>query len=116
MVKLAIVGSRNYGDEKYPQIRKEVGLLKRKYEITEIITGGARGIDTLAARYAREENIPLTIIRPDWKKYGRSAGILRNKEIVNACDILLAVWNGASPGTEDTIQKISCAGKPFVVI
>ncbi len=72
---------------------------------TEIITGGATGIDTIAAEYAIRHSLSLRIIRPDYKKYPpKAAPIIRNKQIVQECDILIAVWDGLSRGTKFTID------------
>lgn len=113
-MKLAVVGSRTFID--YKKMCKEIGILKRSNEIEEIVSGGARGADSLAARYAREHDIPLKVFPANWRQYGNAAGIIRNQEIVDYCDELIAFWDGQSPGTRDTIQKIHCANKPFVVV
>ncbi|MEO7717725.1 MAG: SLOG family protein [Capsulimonas sp.] len=83
--------------------------------ITRIISGGARGVDTAAARYARAHEIPLTEIRADWS-LGRKAGPMRNREIVAASDFVLAFWDGASPGTRSTLTFAVQQGKTAWVI
>lgn len=84
--------------------------------VTEIITGGARGVDALAAQYAERHNISLTIIKPDYKRYGKAAPILRNKEIVRAADFVLAVWDGSSRGTAGVIELAKKESKQCRVI
>lgn len=62
--------------------------------------------------------IAATIIEylPDWDKYGKSAGFKRNTTIVEACDTLLAFWDGKSRGTQDSIAKAEKLGKLTIVI
>lgn len=99
-MKLAVVGSRSFSD--YNRLKAELDKYPEK--ITEIISGGARGADTLAAKWANETNIPLTVFLPNWDKYGKSAGYKRNKQIVDAADAILAFWDGYSSGTYHTIS------------
>ena len=76
-----------------------------------------KGIDTLARDYA-EINHPLTQLQPFealWNIYGNSAGAVRNKQMVKACDIGLAIWNGHSAGTLMTIRFLMEAHKPLHV-
>lgn len=97
-MKTAIVGSRSFSDE-YLMI-----ITLSKYSITHVISGGARGADSLAEAYADINNLPKTIILPDWDRFGRSAGFIRNKLIVNASEQVIAFWDGYSKGTADTIM------------
>lgn len=94
-MKIAIIGSRNLQIEIDNYIPKNA---------TEIITGGARGIDTLAYRYAKKNNIPCRIYPPMYEFYGRAAPIVRNKQIVEQSDLVLAFWDGVSSGTKFTIN------------
>lgn len=107
-MKLLIAGSRSIVDcdlAKY--IPNGVEL---------IISGGARGIDTLAEQYADEMGIEKIIIRPQYEKYGRSAPIKRNEEMVDLCDVLLAVWDGESHGTKYTLNYARKKGKKIIEI
>ena len=74
-MKCAVVGSRTVTD--YQKISKILDM----YYITEIISGGARGVDSLAEIYAQDQNIPLTVFKPDWDTHKRAAGIIRNRQI-----------------------------------
>src|SRR5258708_3563686 len=99
-MKLAIVGSRNFNN--YELLK---GYIVDNYNnIDLIISGGAMGADSLAERFARENNIETRITKPDWKLYGKRAGAIRNLEIVKASDEVLAFWDGSSKGTEITIN------------
>ena len=58
----------------------------------------------MAELYAREKGIKLTIFPADWEKYGKSAGMIRNKDIINNCDVCVAFWDGISKGTKNSIS------------
>ena len=108
-MKLAITGSRNYQD--YETL---VTLLESLApEATAIITGGAKGADELAARYAKANGLELITIRPDYKKYySKVAPLMRNTEIVERADQVIAFYyEKQSGGTLDTASKARAAGK-----
>ena len=105
----AVVGSRNFTN--YDQLSEELS----KYNIHEIVSGGAIGADSLAERYALEWEIPIRIFKPDWST-GRGAGLARNTDIINAADIIIAFWDGISTGTKDSINKAKKAGKQLIII
>lgn len=111
-MKLAIVGTRNFQD--YDLLVRIVA--KVKSPIDEIVSGGARGADTLAERYAREHNIPMKVFPAKWDRYGKKAGYTRNKEIVDYCDGLIAFWDGYSKGTKHSIDLCVETKKPYKVI
>ncbi len=101
-MKLAVVGSRDFTD--YTKLKLALDNINQFFLITEIISGGAKGADSLAERYAKENNIKLTIYLPDWKRYGRPAGMIRNKEIVSSATSVIAFWDGKSKGTANSIS------------
>ena len=84
------------------------------YEITKIITGGARGVDRLGERYAQEKGIPYESMAADWAK-GRWAGFARNRELSKLGDALIAVYDGQSRGTAHMIDLMKKLGKPTFV-
>lgn len=84
-------------------------------EVTEIISGGAKGIDLLAENYADIRNIAKRIIKPEYDKYGRAAPLKRNEEIVNISDMVIAIWDGKSHGTKYVIDYAQKMGKPVEV-
>ncbi len=106
-MKVAVIGSRGLkinNLEKYlPQ------------ETTEIISGGAKGIDTCAKEYAIAHNIKLTEFLPEYKKYGKSAPLKRNITIIENADVVLAFWDGKSNGTRFVIGKCREFGKEIKV-
>lgn len=102
-MKIGIIGSRtlNVNIEKY--VPKNT---------TRIVSGGAKGIDSLAEDYAKKHDIPLSIFRPEYNKYGRFAPLIRNKLIVAESDLIIAIWDGTSKGTKFTIDFAKKYGIP----
>lgn len=84
-------------------------------DTTEIISGGARGIDTCAKNYAIAHNIKLTEFLPEYEKYGRSAPLKRNITIIENSDIVLAFWDEKSGGTRFVIDNCKRMGKEVQV-
>lgn len=112
-MRIAIVGSRDWP---YPeQVRAVVRRLAEKDPGTVIVSGGARGVDLVAESAARAAGLHLVVHEADWKTYGRSAGPIRNGEIVRDADKVLAFWDGSSRGTVSTIRMAQDAGKPVIV-
>lgn len=99
MVKIGIVGSRNF--KKLEWVRHYVKSLEKD---TIIVSGGAKGVDETAEKMGEELGMKVVSIRPNWKKYGRGAGIVRNKEICEYSDMICAFWDGKSKGTKNTID------------
>ena len=108
-VRLAVVGSRTFRD--YAFLRNVLG----QFRIAEIISGGARGADSLAERYAHERGLPIRVFPADWDTHGKAAGFLRNRTIVAAADEVAAFWDGRSRGTEHTIGLARTSGKVVCV-
>ncbi len=84
-------------------------------DVTEIVSGGANGIDTCAKEYAEKNNIPLAEFLPEYKLYGRAAPIKRNIKIIDYADMVVALWDGRSKGTEFVMKYCRKIGKPIVV-
>jgi len=108
-MKVAVIGSRGFNN--YELIKETLSSL----DITLVVSGGAMGADTLGERYARENSIPTKIFKPDWTK-GRGAGFLRNTDIINEADTVVAFWDGKSRGTLDSIKKAEKQGKKVLII
>ena len=120
-MKLLIAGSRSITDyekvkdtiENFVDIEEFLSRSGRK--IDKVITGGAIGVDQLGARWAREKGIPVLICKPNWKRDGKRAGFIRNSLMIAMLDkkegdMLLAIWDGKSRGTNDTIEKAKKEG------
>jgi len=114
-MKLAIVGSRTFDD--YGMLACKIHNHFYLVQIREIISGGANGADSLAKKYARQHlNIKYTEFPADWNKHGKAAGFIRNQQIVDACDTVLAFWDGKSAGTKDTIERAKRAKKSTFIV
>ena len=111
-IKLAIVGSRTFDD--YETFRKVVDefLRDNNFKLIRIISGGCRGADTLANRLSQENDVDLITFMPEWGKYGKRAGLIRNQEIIKSCDVCLAFWDGISNGTSNAIASCKKFPKP----
>ena len=85
-------------------------------DVSVIISGGACGVDRLAEEYADRHRISKIVLQPQYKKYGRSAPLKRNEEMVNMCDMALVIWDGASRGSRYTIEYAKKIGKPLQIV
>lgn len=98
MTKAAIIGSRGFTD--YEAVKN---FLEGR-NLTQIISGGARGADFLAKKYALENKIDYLEFPAQWDKFGKSAGYKRNIDIIDACEVCIAFWDGKSKGTEHSLN------------
>jgi hypothetical protein len=105
-------GSRTFTDY---QMLCQV-LAPDRHRIAQVITGGARGADQLGYRWAWKHAIRHQLFRAEWERFGKSAGMRRNHQMAQAGDVLVACWDGQSPGTAHMIQCMSALGKPVVVV
>ena len=107
-MNLLIVGSRSIKEfDLAPHIPCDTSL---------IISGGARGIDTIAEEYADNYSIPKKIIKPQYNIYGRGAPIKRNEEMVDIADKILVIWDGISKGTDYTVKYAKKKNKDIKII
>ena len=107
-MKIAIIGSRNLNVE---NLEKYISK-----EATEIVSGGAKGIDSDAANYALERGIKLTVFLPDYARYKRGAPLKRNMQIAEYADECIAFWDGQSKGTMYTVELFQKLGKNVTII
>lgn len=108
-MKIAVIGSRNL-------IVKDLGRYLPE-KVTEIVSGGARGIDACARKYAKAHGIKLKEFLPEYEKYGRSAPLKRNLQIIDYADLIIAFWDGQSRGTKfviDNCQKRNKKVRVFI--
>ena len=85
-------------------------------DTTELISGGAKGVDTSARDYALATQLPLTELRPDYKRYRKGAPLKRTIAIIQQADFVLCLWDGRSPGTQNVISLCLKLGKPLRVV
>lgn len=106
-MKVAVIGSRglqvNHLEDYLPE------------GVTEIVSGGAKGIDTCAKDYALRHGLKLTEFLPEYKKYGRGAPLRRNVAIIEYADLVLAFWDGRSRGTKYVIDNCKKRNIPAAV-
>lgn len=118
-LKIIIAGSRTITD--YSHLVNAIigainaGVITPAHSF-EVVSGGAKGVDTLARRYAGESKYPLTEMKPIYKGANdRGAPLRRNIDIANYGDVLVAVWDGSSTGTKHIITYMEKLGKPVYV-
>ena len=111
---LAIIGSREFND--YELLKCEILKFVDITNISKIISGGANGADKLGERFALEYDIEKLIFKPDWNKYGKSAGIIRNGDIINNSTHVIAFWKNNSPGTKNSIDRAKTNKKILKVV
>ena len=104
-MKVAVIGSRNL-------VVQDLGIYLPE-ETMEIVSGGAKGIDTCAREYANAKGLKLTEFLPDYKRYGRGAPLNRNLQIIDYADCVLAFWDGQSRGTKFVIEHCKAQNKPI---
>ena len=113
-MRIAIVGSRD--GLPWTRVKAAIAELVGRPGVTSVVSGGALGVDRLAESIALATGRNVVTVRPDWQRYGRSAGFRRNVQIVEQADEVYAFWNGTSKGTKHTIDIARKMRKPVHVI
>lgn len=103
--RIIIAGSRNY--ENYEKAEKFIDNciteIEKGYEII-ILSGGAKGVDLIGERYAKERGYKIERYLPEWNKYGKGAGPKRNEKMAKKGDLVICFWDGKSKGTKSMIE------------
>lgn len=110
-MKVIIAGSRGIIDP----TAISAAVLASGFNVLEIVSGGARGVDKLGEEYAKEHSLGVKIFPADWEKLKKSAGYVRNVEMSKYADALIAIWDMSSNGTKHMINIMRDAGKPTFV-
>lgn len=84
--------------------------------LTEVVSGGARGIDKLGELWAKHRGIPVRRFPADWDKHGNAAGAIRNREMADYADGALILWDGESRGSKNMYETMRELGKPALCI
>ena len=106
-MKIAIVGSRHFADPD-----RVVEYVKSLPPRASIITGSASGVDAAATKAAREKGIPVQVMPASFEELADPGkGAARNQRLVDACDVLVAFWDGGSKGTRATVERALDSGK-----
>ncbi len=112
-MKLIIAGSRTLDKLTVSELEFIISSFNIK-DITEIVSGHAKGIDQLGEQWAVKNNIPVKIFKPDWSLGGRAAGHIRNRQMGDYADIALVVYNGSN-GSQGMIDYMNKLKKPCFV-
>jgi len=125
-VRVIIAGSRGITDYGYV----EEAVDASGFDITEVVSGTAAGVDRLGEEYAEDYDLPVKRFPVDWSnirvpgavvkrnrhgEYNAIAGHQRNKKMGDYADALIAIWDGQSLGTMNMINYMASLGKPFFV-
>ena len=106
-MKIAIIGSRNLKVTDFEKYLPE--------NTSEIVSGGAKGIDSCAKKYALNNNIKITEFLPEYNKYGRIAPLKRNDLIIDYSNMVIAFWDGKTKGTKYVINNCKLKNKPIKI-
>lgn len=118
MNRIIVCGTRYFNDSHL--VYTTLDAVIRDITNVEIISGMCRGADRIGEEYARARNIPLKVFPADWEKYGRAAGPIRNKQMLDYAleenAIVVSFWDGKSRGTANMIRSAKSAGADVRVI
>lgn len=105
LFKVIIAGCRDFSD--YTKVEETLNYILKEYptNLTEIVSGGASGADRLGEQYAINKGTQFKVFKAQWDKYGKSAGPIRNREMAEYADALVAFWDGKSRGTKNMIVE-----------
>ena len=109
-MKTIIAGGRDYetADGDFEIIKN--------MDIDEVVCGGARGADEYGKQWAERLGIPVRMFRAEWKLHGKSAGPIRNRQMAEYADALIAFWDGKSRGTKNMIETARKCGLKVTII
>lgn len=105
-MRTIIAGSRSITDLSVVRHAVEIS----GFSVSEVVSGGARGVDRLGERLAGILGVPCRVFPADWRAHGRSAGVIRNREMAEYAEALVAVWDGRSRGTANMISQAKAKG------
>lgn len=100
-MKVIVAGGRDFTN--YTLVEEAIKL--SGFEISQIVSGKAKGVDTLGEVWALANNITVEAFPADWSQHGRAAGPIRNRQMAEYADALIAIWDGESKGTANMIQQ-----------
>ena len=106
-MKVAVIGSRS--------LRINDMRFYIPSATTEIVSGGAKGVDKAAEDFARKKELKYTEFLPEYEKYARAAPLRRNEKIIDYADVVVALWNSKSKGTQYVINLCKQTDKPLIV-
>ncbi len=109
--RIIVCGGTDFSD--YEFFRASLEKLFEDYEDIRIVSGHAKGADTFAEKYAADNQIPIRVFPAEWEKYGRAAGPIRNRTMLDYAKeetpVVVAFWDGRSPGTGNMLKEAMAA-------
>lgn len=105
-MRTIIAGTRE--ETRYSEVEK--AMEECGWTPTIVLSGGARGVDKLGEAWAQAHDLAVVRFPADWKKYKQAAGPIRNREMAENADAVVAVWDGSSPGTFNMIRQARAMG------
>jgi hypothetical protein len=114
MKNIAIVGSRSFTN--YEVFKEKLNNLPISFINCTVVSGGAKGADSLARKFAIENKLIMKEFLPNWNLHGREAGFIRNVDIIKNSDIVIAFWDGKSAGTKHSIELSKKFNKKLFII
>lgn len=111
--RVVIAGSRAFDNYDEARLFISERLASWKQEEIVVLSGGARGADAIGERYAKEHGWEIERYPAEWKKYGKAAGVYRNKQMAERCDVAICFWDGHSKGTKSMIALVRKYNKPL---
>lgn len=115
-INIGMVGSRNYYDEINVRLVVDaipIAFWKKNFVI---VSGGAKGVDSWAIDEAKELDLATMVLRAEWNRFGKGAGMIRNELLVNTCHLLFVFWDGSSPGTRHVMSHAKKTSTPYKLI
>lgn len=112
--QVIIAGGRDFSD--YALLCQKCDIFFRDKTPTAIISGMARGADSLGVQYAQEHGIQVMQFPADWAGLGKRAGMVRNLQMLDVADAVIAFWNGVSRGTGHMVSEAKKRGLPLRVV
>jgi len=111
-MQLIIAGSPTFTDSQHLcQV-----LAPDRHRLTQVLTGRARGAEQLGYRWAWKHLVKHQLVRAEWARFGKTAGVRRHHQLAQAGDVLLVFGDGQAPGTAHLMQCMQALGKPVVVV
>lgn len=111
-MKVIIAGGRDIENHSLVQMAIEAA----GFYFSEVVSGGARGVDYVGAALAALHGVPVRIYEAEWRQHGKAAGPMRNRKMAEYADALIAVWDGKSRGTKNMIEEMERMEKPVFVL
>ena len=114
-IKITVGGCRDFNDSEYIFKCLDEYIEELCDEEIIIISGHCSGVDTAAEKYASLKGFKTMIFPAEWEKYGKAAGPIRNKQMVEAADVVIAFWDGKSRGTKSLIDLAKKSDKNLTI-